>query len=376
MSNPAPQSSHSPLRTLALILLPILGIVLVVAAIYATKSKEKSTVAVVVSEGQPAAAINTGVVIDATGGDLIVPQLGYRYKVFVDDESDDRSSGIAKIGRMVTFIPEARRGMTAIVDVTRVRERVADAILIKVLSEVALPPKPVRAAFVPLAGDSAAHVIPGAEMDVVIAEASSKNPTTEGVAKVNGLIVFVNGATTLGERVNVRITERRERMAFAEPTGKPAGTDPLPVAAAPVRPPRTAFIPPAGDSAAHVVPGAEMDVIITEASEKNPLTEGVAKSGGLVIFVNGATTLGERVNIRITDRRERIAFAMPSGKPAGTDPLPEIAAPAPRATTSPAPATPPPMSCPAPSSPPPSWSLPKRTRPPRASPRSMDSSSS
>ena len=322
MSSSAPQSS-SPLRTLALILLPLLGIALVAAAIVSTRSKDKAAVTVVVTEDQAgAAAINTGDVIDATvPGAALVPQLGYRYKVFVDDESDDRSSGIAKIGRLVTFIPEARRGMTAIVDVTRVRERVADAVLVKVLSQVDLPPKAPRAAFVPLAGDPAAHVVPGAEMDVIIAEASSKNPETEGVARIAGLVVFVNGVPTIGERVNVRITDRRERLAFAEPTGKPAGTEPLPES----RAPRAAYVPPAGDSAAHVVPGAEMDVIIAEASSQNPGLEGIAKIGGLVVVVNGVPTVGERVNVRIIDRKERIAFAEPTGTPPGTEPLPEIA---------------------------------------------------
>ena len=216
MSSPA-QSSSSSLRTLALILLPILGIVLVGAVIYATKSKEKAVVTVVVGDGQTGgAAINTGDIIDATvPGAVAVPQLGYRYKVFVDDESDDRSSGIAKVGGLVTFIPDARRGQIALVDITRVRERVADAVLVKVLSTVELPPKAVRGPFVPLPGDPAGHVVAGAEMDVIITEASSKNPETEGVAKVAGLVVFVNGATTIGERVNVRITDRRERVAFA-----------------------------------------------------------------------------------------------------------------------------------------------------------------
>ena len=312
--NDSTEKASSPLRTLALILLPLLGIALVVAAIYATRAKEKGTVSVVVAEGQPAAgAINTGEIIDATGrASGLAPQVGYRYKVFVDDESDDRSSGIAKIGGLVTFIPDARRGMTAIVDVTRVRDRVADASLVEVLSEVALPPKAPRGPFVPRPGDAAGHVVAGAEMDVVITEASEKNPETEGVAKVAGLVVFVNGATTIGERVNVRIVDRRERMAFAEPTGKPAGTDPLPTYAAPAG--RRAFQPRPGDP---VVVGAEMDVIITEASNQNPATEGIARVGGLVVVVNGATHIGERLNVRIVERRERMAFALPTGKPAG-----------------------------------------------------------
>ena len=312
--------SVSSLRTLFLILLPLLGIGLVIAVIFATRAKNKAVVTVVVgADASGAAAINTGEILDATGaaGYGLAPRLGYRYKVFVEDESDDRSSGIAKIGGLATFIPDARRGQTAIVDVTRVRERVVDAVLVQVLAQVDLPPKAPRAAFVPPPGDPA---VAGAELDVVISEASSKNPETEGVARIGGLVVFVNGVPTLGERVNVRIVERRERLAFAEPTGKPAGTGPLPTIPS-SRAPRAAYVPPAGDP---VVVGAELDLVIAEESEKNPGLEGIAKVGGLVVAVKDATTVGERVNVRIVDRKERIAFAELSGKPAGTGPLPVI----------------------------------------------------
>ena len=328
MSHSADHSPDSRMRTVAMILLPLLGIALVGAAIYVKSSgKGKANVTVVYTEEQAGApAINTGDIVDATvPGAVVAPRLGYRYKVFVDDESDDRSSGIAKIGGLVTFIPAARRGQTAVVDITRVRDRVADAVLVKVLSQVDLPPKAARQPFTPAPGDSAGHVVVGAEMDVVISEASSKNPDTEGIAKVNGLIVCVNGIPTIGQRVNVRITERRERIAFAEPTGKPAGTDPLPVqTASSSGAPRSSFTPPPGDP---VVLGAEMDVVISEASSKNPTVDGIARVGGLVVVVNGVPTLGERVNVRITGRLERMAFAEPTGKPAGTEPLPVQAAP-------------------------------------------------
>ncbi len=314
MNTPAPPPN--PLRTAMLIMLPIIGILLaIIIALVMRKPHDNARVTVVVTDGQPGLDVNTGAILDATVTDQpVLPRMGYRYKVFVDDESDDRSSGIAKIGGRTTFIPGARRGQTAIVDVTRVRDRAVDAIMVKVLSEVALPPKVLRAAFVPPPGDSAGHVIPGAEMDVVITEASARNPEAEGVAKVSGLVVFVRGATQIGERVNVCITERREKMAFAMLTGKPAGEGPLPSAA----PDRPAYTPPPGDP---VVVGAEMDVQITEASEKNPDTENVARIGGLVVFVKGVTTIGERVNVRIVERRPKAAFAEVTGKPAGTAPL-------------------------------------------------------
>ena len=338
-ASPAQPHHDGKWRAIALISLPVLGILLVIIAIYLVRPRDSGVVTVVVSGDQAgAAAINTGEIIDATlPGAILEPRLGYRYKVFVEDESDDRSSGIAKIGGRATFIPGARRGQTAIVDTTRVRDRVVDAVLVRVLSEVALPPKPPRTPFVPAADDPAAHVVPGAEMDVIIAEASSKNPATEGVAKVGGLVVFVQGATAIGERVNIRITDRRERVAFAELTGQPAGTGPLASAGTTGDVLRRAFSPRANDPAAHVIAGAEMDVVITEASKMNPATEGVAKVNGLVVFVQGATTIGERVNVRITARRERMAFAELSGKPAGTEPLPAASAPAPRRAFEPGP---------------------------------------
>ncbi len=317
MSNqPAPAPHHpaeSKWRILALVLLPIVGILLVLLAIFLVRPRDAGVVTVVYTDGAPAGTtINTGDVIDATDPRaFIVPQVGYRYKVFISDESEDRASGVARLGGRVTFIPNGRRGQTAVVDLTRIGERVYEAVLVKVLSEVEMPPKAPPAPFAPRPGDPTAGIIAGAELDVVISEASSKNPETEGVAKVHGLVIFVNGVTQIGERVNVRIVERRERLAFAEPTGKPAGPAPEPVR-------RTSFQPRPGD---RVIPGAEMDVVITEASAKNPDTEGVARVNGLVVFVQGATTIGERVNVRIVERGERAAVAELTGKPAAPAPV-------------------------------------------------------
>ncbi|MBQ9344704.1 MAG: TRAM domain-containing protein [Kiritimatiellae bacterium] len=320
-------------RAIALLAIVMLGIALVVAVFFAVRKPSAARITTQLGEG--AALVNTGAVLDATDPSVrLTPQVGYRYRVFVDDESDDRASGVTRIGGKTTFIDGARRGQTCIVDVTRVQERVVNASLVRVVSEVTLAPKPKREPYVPAADDPAAFVKDGAVLDVVISEASSKNPETEGVAKVEGLIVFVTGATTMGERVNVRITQRRERMAFAELTGEPAGTGPLPYSESGSRRSRSAFVPTANDETAFVVPGAEFDVIISEASSKNPDTEGVARVRGLVIFVEGATTIGERVNVRVTERRERMAQAVLSGKSAGTAPLP-YAAPAARPRRSP-----------------------------------------
>lgn len=301
-------SKMSRAQIVALVLLPIVGIALIFATIWLVKPEEKAVIEKVSTD---AAHINTGEVIDATiPGARVAARVGYRYKIFLDDESDDRSSGVGRIGGLITFVPEAKRGQTVIADVTRVRERVADAVLVQVVADQKLPPK-VKESYVPPEGDATANVVPGAEFDVVISEASSKNPDTEGVTRIKGLIVFVQGATTIGERVNVRITDRAERMAFAELTGKAAGEAPLASGGPQARRPRDdaprSYTPNADDPAGHVVPGAVLRLKIVEDSKNNPGKEGVARVRGLVVFVKGATTIGETVNVRITERRERAA---------------------------------------------------------------------
>ena len=303
---PAPEPNDNPWRLVALVLLPIVGILLVLLAIVLLRPREPGVVTAIIPPGPNAPAVNTGTVIDATDPDQPVDlRLGYRYRIFIEDESEDRSSGIAHINGRATFVPDARRGQTILADVTRVRERVVDAVLVRVLSKIDLPPKPTRPSFRPRPEDP---VVEGAEFDVVISEESSKNPGVEGIARINGLVVIVSGAPTVGQRANVRITERRERIAFAELTGKPAGTDPLPERAPA---PRQTYRPRRGDPSANVVEGAEFSVVIAEESSKNPGVEGIARINGLVVVVNGVPTPGQRVDVRITERRDRIAFAEP-----------------------------------------------------------------
>ena len=308
-------------KAFAYVLLVLLGVVSALLVIVHVKSTGKGVVTVVYTADDPAAGkFNTGDVIDATdpAADL-APRLGYRYKLFIEDESEDRTSGIAKIGGRVTFVPGARRGQTILADVTRVRERVVDANLIRVLSTTAMPAAPAKPAFAPRPGDPAAHVVAGAEMDVMLAEDSTKPPGREGLARVQGLIVVVDGAAEVGRRLNVRITDRRERIAFAEPTGKPAGTGPLAGSSQPVA---RGFKPREDDPAAHVIVGAELDVTITEESAQNPGVDGVARVAGLVVFVQGVPNIGEAVNVRVTRRQPRAANAVPTGKPVGSRPAP------------------------------------------------------
>jgi predicted RNA-binding protein with TRAM domain len=338
--SPVP-TSDAKWRAIALVCLPIVGILLVILAISLIRPRDSRVVVYHYEDGlHGAPSVNRGHVTDATApaNARITPLLGYRYRVFVEDESDDRSSGIARIGGRTTFIPDARRGQTAIVDVTRVRPNVVDAILVRVVSETVLPPKPAREPYKPAPTDAAAMVVDNAEFDVLVTEPSSKNPDSECIARVAGLVVVVDQPLPVGERVNIRVTERRERIAFATPTGKPAGKAPLAPTSAPRRDraPRAAT-PASGPAAGPVVvpatapvaaspvpdrilPGEEYDVVILEPSKKNPDTESVAKIDGLVVFVRNPPPPGTACRVRILERRPRNAVAevvpVPISKPA------------------------------------------------------------
>ena len=302
---PAPEPNDNPWRLVALVLLPIVGILLVLLAIVLLRPREPGVVTAIIPPGPNAPAVNTGTVIDATDPDQPVDlRLGYRYRIFIEDESEDRSSGIAHINGRATFVPDARRGQTILADVTRVRELTGKPAGTDPLPERAPAP---RQTYRPRRGDPSANVVEGAEFSVVIAEESSKNPGVEGIARINGLVVVVNGVPTPGQRVDVRITERRDRIAFAEPVVPLSALLSAPVPAEPARP--AVYTPPADDSAADVVEGAVLSLTIEEPSKQRPDTEGVARHNGLVIFVAGANTPGQTVTARITSRRPRVAFA-------------------------------------------------------------------
>ena len=103
----------------------------------------------------------------------------------------------------------------------------------------------------PRAGDSAPHVVPGAVIEATIVEPSNKNPETEGVAKVAGLVVFVKGATTPGQTVHVRIASRNPRAASGEVTSDPV------TATAPAAEPVAPAAPAAPVAAPAAAPAAE-----------------------------------------------------------------------------------------------------------------------
>ena len=217
------------------VVLLAVGFVLLAAMMWVLRPSQRiEVVAVITGEAAELFDVNRGEVIDAIEDEHATARLGYRYRVLIEDESDDRASGIARIGGLVTFIPGARRGQILLVELTSVRERVANGVIIR--QEVAqAPPETVARARrqperrpppVPTPTFSPEEVTdaetatsesvqPGRLFRVLMLEASNRDPQREAVTRIGGLVVITPN-TQVGDEVIIRIAERRPRVAFAE----------------------------------------------------------------------------------------------------------------------------------------------------------------
>lgn len=236
--NPPPVTSAVSTRWVAAALAA--GLVTLAITIFVLRPRERSRV-VAVFEGEAAEAldINLGGITDTLREPRAIARVGRRYRVRIEDESGDGQSGVARIGGLVTFVPEARRGQIAVIEVTGLRARTASASLVRVESEDASAPAPPtpptpRAVEPPSAPPAVveptpapdaeiaegAHsraddVQPGRLFRVEITEPSRQQPDREAVTRIGGLVTIVRGAR-VGERCVIRIVERRARVAFAE----------------------------------------------------------------------------------------------------------------------------------------------------------------
>ena len=143
--------------------------------------------------------INTGQIIDATQKKDIKAKEGYRYKVYIQELSKEGTAGIARIGRMITFVPNVKKGDVAIVQITRVSRTTATAELIKIVKSA----------------DIKKDIAVGDKYFVTIEQKDRKNPDKNGVVRINGLVVFVPN-TQPGDKVEILITERRPTIARAK----------------------------------------------------------------------------------------------------------------------------------------------------------------
>lgn len=143
---------------------------------------------------------------------------GRLYRVKIDDVSRDSAAGVARIGGLVTFVPGARPGQIAVIELLAVKRNTAEAHLIQVEREapdVAVSGTDAQAKEGSVregADSNADDVQPGRLFRVEVTEKDRKNPDVDGVARIGGLVVFVPDSRP-GDRAVIRITERAARFA-------------------------------------------------------------------------------------------------------------------------------------------------------------------
>ncbi len=169
-------------------------------------------VAETTAENPAAVPLNVGQVIDAVDQRDVTAVEGGRYRVRIDDRAREGAAGVARIGGLVTFVPDTEPGDEVVVEVTRLQRRTADAVVLQRFPPAPVPDDEKTEAHAPR-DDMPVNV--GEEYWVDVTERDRRNPDRNGVARINGLVVFVPG-TQPGDRVRIRITELQARSARAE----------------------------------------------------------------------------------------------------------------------------------------------------------------
>ena len=297
---PSPAPAASARVLLVLTGLTLAAIAAVAAMIWRSGRQDEQVVAVI-EQPAPTNRVNVHEVTDAIGRRDVTAEAGRRYRVRIDDESRDSAAGVAHIGGMVVFVPGAKRGEEAVIEVTRLKRSTAEAVVVERLAAPAQPAAPARAEPVP--APAAPPVGP-----VYTAVVESVGRKGDGIVKLDGKVVFLPGVQQ-GERVAFAIAEDRDKHAVGQVIRRePAAAPAAPPAAPSATPPAAAAAAPAEHKADLVQPGAQFDIEVAEDSRERPGREGVARIDGLVVFVPG-TKPGDKVRVRITKRMPRFAAA-------------------------------------------------------------------
>lgn len=301
----APTPASSSLSVPKLLGLLALTVVATGAVVYLAVRPGKQADEVVVSTIEPKAAaelkINTQQAVDATRRTSEKPELGRRYRVRIDSESREGTEGIARIGGQVIFVKGARPGQEVMIEITRLRATTAEAVIVgeagseTVASSAAPAAAPVQA--------SASVAVP-ADATVYTGTVVFVGKFGDGLVKVDGQSVYVPGVQK-GERISFIITEKRDRFSAGQLVSKlepPAAS--VHAYARESRPTTERVVE---TKAPQIQVGQEHVVTITEKERRNPELAGVGRVDGLVVIVNG-TKPGDRVKVRITERKPTLAF--------------------------------------------------------------------
>lgn len=135
-------------------------------------------------------------------------------------EVGSKGDGIVKKEGKVVFVAGTEKGQRVAYQIIEDAEKHAVGRLVEILPtqsspQPQAPAQPAAAPSGPRPGD---EVQPGMEYTVTITEKDRKHPETDGVARINGLVVFVPGSRP-GDNLRIRIVSRENRFARAEILG-------------------------------------------------------------------------------------------------------------------------------------------------------------
>ncbi len=258
-----------------------------------------------------------GNVIDATDGREVDAVEGSRYRVSIDEIANEGPEGIAHIGGLVTFVPDGRVGDKLIIEVTKLKGSTAEASIVKILSRGDSSGESVSTV------DESRQARHASKDDQSVLSASAANVEVEvgrsyrgkvedigdkgdGIVRVGGKVVFIEDAER-GEEVVFRVTQDKDKFAIAvlvESGGFSESED-------------AEDSVPAGDATAlnadsatadDVQPGRIFNVMVAEKDRRNPSVNGVARIGGLVVFIHDSQP-GDKLSVRITERAPSFAQA-------------------------------------------------------------------
>jgi predicted RNA-binding protein with TRAM domain len=124
--------------------------------------------------------------------------------------------GLVKVNGMSVYVPGVEKGDRISFVITEQRDKFSNGQLISKLgaSPVGAEERPAPAA-ARVVETRAPHIQPGQELELNITEKERRNPEQAGVGRIDGLVVIVQD-TKPGDRVKVRITERKATLALAE----------------------------------------------------------------------------------------------------------------------------------------------------------------
>jgi len=146
----------------------------------------------------------------------------------VVEDVGKKGDGIVRVDGKVVFIPSVRAGERVVFQVVEDRENHAVGRLVsREEGGTDAPAATAPPADGTVLEPKADLVQPGAVFDVKVVEESRERPGEEGVARIEGLVVFVSGGRP-GDDVRIRIVKRGARYAAAEIVERLSATDAVP----------------------------------------------------------------------------------------------------------------------------------------------------